>query len=114
GGKPGQWEPGVAFAFDLAIFQVPATCAKRSLPGTREPGGIVNRVRPKQPRWRLDANSYRHLQRQVLERDGWRCQSCGSMKSLEVHHKQLRSHCGSDLRDNLITLCHPCHSLVHG
>jgi len=113
-GKPGQREPGVAFAFDLAIFQVPATCAKRSLPGTREPEGIVNRVRSKQPRWRVDADSYRQLQRQVLERDGWRCQSCGSLKSLEVHHKQLRSHCGSDLRDNLITLCHPCHSLVHG
>jgi hypothetical protein len=28
-------------------------------------------------------------------RDSWRCQSCGTMSNLEVHHKQFRSHSGA-------------------
>jgi len=62
---------------------------------------------------RLDANRYRKLHRQILERDGWRCQICGSMKQLQVHHLQLRSHWGSDSEQNLITLCAECHVRVH-
>jgi 5-methylcytosine-specific restriction endonuclease McrA len=70
-------------------------------------------VPPKHRPLRLETHSYRQLHRQVLERDEWRCQLCGSMKSLEVHHNQLRSHSGSDVEDNLITLCDRCHWLVH-
>ena len=40
----------------------------------------------KSPRLRLDSESYRDLHRQILERDGWRCQVCGSMQHLQVHH----------------------------
>jgi len=40
----------------------------------------------KSPRVRGDADSYRQLRLQVLERDGWHCQVCGSMMNLEVHH----------------------------
>ena len=69
----------------------------------------MNTIRLKQPRLRLDTDLYRQLQRQVLERDGWRCQWCGSMKLLQVHHQQMRSHSGPDLAENLITLCHGCH-----
>lgn len=73
----------------------------------------MNKVGPKQPRLRLGTDSYRQLHRQVLERDGWRCQACGTVKSLQVHHIQLRSHSGTDIEENLITLCHRCHRLVH-
>jgi len=38
-------------------------------------------------------------------RDVWRCQFCGSMTNLEVHHQQFRSHSGDDTEANLITLC---------
>ena len=37
--------------------------------------GFMKKIRSKSPRLRLDANSYRELHRQVLERDGWRCQA---------------------------------------
>jgi len=66
------------------------------------------------PRLRLDPESYEALRQQVLRRDGWRCQSCGTMLNLEVHHKQFRSHCGSDSEENLITLCAKCHGHAHG
>jgi 5-methylcytosine-specific restriction endonuclease McrA len=73
----------------------------------------MNTIRPKQPRLRLDANSYQQLCQQVLARDGWRCQSCGAMQHLQVHHKHFRSHSGDDSEDNLITLCERCHEFEH-
>jgi 5-methylcytosine-specific restriction endonuclease McrA len=69
---------------------------------------------PKSPRLRLDDNAYQQLRLQVLERDGWRCQVCGSMMNLEVHHAQFRSRQGQDSEDNLITLCVQCHKFSHG
>lgn len=74
----------------------------------------MNRIPPKNPRLRLDFNLYEKLRQQVLRRDGWRCQSCGTMSNLEVHHKKLRSQSGDDSEQNLITLCVACHSLAHG
>ncbi|MBZ5690209.1 MAG: HNH endonuclease [Acidobacteriia bacterium] len=62
---------------------------------------------------RLDSGSYERLRQQVLRRDGWRCQLCGAMSSLEVHHQQFRSHAGDDSVSNLITLCNGCHRLAH-
>ena len=62
---------------------------------------------------RLDAIGYRKLHRQVLERDNWRCQTCGSMQNVQVHHQQFRSRSGNDDEQNLITLCAECHKQVH-
>ena len=66
-------------------------------------------VRPDPSRLRLDPVSYESLRQQVLRRDGWRCQSCGAMSNLEVHHQQFRSQSGEDSELNLITLCTACH-----
>ena len=68
---------------------------------------------PKPGSWRLDPASYENLRQLVLRRDGWRCQSCGTMSNLEVHHHEFRSHSGDDSEENLITLCAACHALVH-
>ena len=65
------------------------------------------------PRLRLDSTSYGKLHRQVLERDGWRCQYCGTMQHLQVHHLKFRSHSGGDEEQNLITLCSDCHARIH-
>jgi 5-methylcytosine-specific restriction endonuclease McrA len=67
----------------------------------------------KRPRLRLDPHSYKELCRQVLVRDNWRCQVCGSKNNLQVHHQQLRSQQGSDEDSNLITLCVDCHERLH-
>ena len=63
---------------------------------------------------RLDPESYKALRQRVLRRDGWRCQLCGTMSNLQVHHKQFRSRSGHDSEENLITLCFTCHASVHG
>lgn len=73
----------------------------------------MNPIRPKLPRLRLDSKSYQQLRRDVLRRDGWRCQFCGRLENLQIHHKQLRSGCGGDSEHNLITLCAGCHRSVH-
>jgi 5-methylcytosine-specific restriction endonuclease McrA len=67
----------------------------------------------KQVPLRLDEREYSELREQVLRRDGWHCQSCGSMTNLELHHQQFRSHSGDDIEENLTTLCNNCHSSLH-
>jgi 5-methylcytosine-specific restriction endonuclease McrA len=73
----------------------------------------MNSNRSESGRLRMDSVSYETLRQQVLRRDGWRCQSCGTMSNLEVHHKEFRSHAGDDSEENLITLCSACHAGIH-
>ena len=68
---------------------------------------------PRQPRLRLDPDSYRKLRAEVLQRDGWRCQTCGSSDRLQVHHIRSRGRLGDDTDENLITLCADCHGSIH-
>jgi 5-methylcytosine-specific restriction endonuclease McrA len=74
----------------------------------------MNGIRLKDERLRFDYISYENLRQQILRRDSWRCQSCGAMANLEVHHKEFRSHSGGDSEGNLITLCADCHKTAHG
>ncbi len=73
----------------------------------------MSSIGQKLPRSRLDPASYETLRLQVLRRDGWRCQLCGAISNLEVHHKEFRSHSGHDSEENLITLCVGCHGQMH-
>jgi 5-methylcytosine-specific restriction endonuclease McrA len=73
----------------------------------------MKKIPAKNPRLRLDSVSYSNLHRRVLERDGWRCQVCGSMQHLHVHHLKFRSQAGGDEEPNLITLCAECHAQMH-
>jgi 5-methylcytosine-specific restriction endonuclease McrA len=76
--------------------------------------GFIKQIRPKRPRVRLDGQAYRDLCGEVLTRDNWRCQGCGAMERLQVHHQQMRSRSGDDEKANLITLCEVCHGVKHG
>jgi hypothetical protein len=55
------------------------------------------------------------IRREVLARDGHRCQGpgCGRTRFLEIHHIVPRSRGGTHHPDNLITLCSSCHAQVH-
>jgi 5-methylcytosine-specific restriction endonuclease McrA len=69
--------------------------------------------RQKQPRLHLAPDAYKELWMQVLKRDGWRCQKCGAMTGLQVHHIKPRSSLGDDSETNLITVCVDCHQSIH-
>jgi 5-methylcytosine-specific restriction endonuclease McrA len=73
----------------------------------------MNGKHRKEQRGKLDGQKLNKLRLQVLRRDGWRCQYCGKMSDLQLHHKQFRSHLGEDSEKNLITLCAACHSSLH-
>jgi 5-methylcytosine-specific restriction endonuclease McrA len=70
-------------------------------------------LRQKRPRLALNPEGYDQLKKEVLARDGWKCQCCGSLISLQVHHLVRRSQLGSDTLENLMTLCAGCHRRVH-
>ena len=74
----------------------------------------MNQSLTKQVPIRLEDEEYRELREQILRRDNWRCQLCGSLTNLEVHHQVFRSQSGPDHEGNLITLCNDCHGFVHG
>jgi 5-methylcytosine-specific restriction endonuclease McrA len=72
-----------------------------------------NLASQKRPRIRATLKLYAKMRRVVLERDGWRCQQCGTSRNLDVHHMRRRSALGDDAEANLITLCRDCHQVLH-
>lgn len=50
----------------------------------------------------------------VRARDGDRCRYCGTTQGLHTHHIRYRSQGVDHTPDNLVTLCHTHHALVHG
>lgn len=53
--------------------------------------------------------------KEILERDGFTCQKCGSKENLQVHHKVYdpRLHVWEYEGRWLVTMCHPCHEDFH-
>lgn len=62
---------------------------------------------------RLEMADYQALREEVLRRDRWTCQLCGSRQNLEVHHLEPRGRSGPDTMENLLTLCAACHRRQH-
>ena len=60
--------------------------------------------------------SWSEIRQQVLQRDGYRCVSCGTpLKSsdADIHHLLPRSMGGADELSNLVALCDGCHATHH-
>ncbi|MDD5551387.1 MAG: HNH endonuclease [Candidatus Omnitrophica bacterium] len=61
-------------------------------------------------KYKYHGKNWRIIRKQVLERDNYTCQRCkDTPKLLIAHHKKPYRLGGSDLLDNLITLCKICH-----
>ena len=55
-----------------------------------------------------------NTQRQVFERDGFKCRHCRKGKrELHAHHLEARKDGGLDALENLVTLCKECHTGFH-
>ncbi|MXV62469.1 HNH endonuclease [Natronorubrum sp. JWXQ-INN-674] len=67
---------------------------------------------------RVDTRGYGEgwdeLRRKTLCRDGYACRRCGADdRTLQAHHIVPRSAGGPDDLENLITVCRPCHGVIH-
>jgi hypothetical protein len=53
----------------------------------------------------------REIRPQALARADYRCEHCGDVDELEVHHMDMDP--TNNVADNLIVLCDSCHAEVH-
>ena len=98
----------------MPIFSPAQISEKLSLRFAMQNRLLSASLRQKQPRLKLGRQEYDMMRERVLRRDSWRCQECGSMQNLHVHHMKRRSQLGGDEMNNLITLCADCHRKCHG
>ena len=55
-----------------------------------------------------------HIRRNILDRDGHVCRICGADQDEEVLHVHHVDYDRSNNRArNLVTLCQPCHKMIH-
>lgn len=70
--------------------------------------------------WYHDKDRYGGMREVILSRDGHKCKACCSSKKIVIHHKDGtgitsvsdKDRINNDIK-NLITLCHPCHIILH-
>lgn len=56
---------------------------------------------------------WKHIRKEVLERDKHTCRLCGGAKATHVHHIVPRKIVKEHNKNNLISLCRPCHELTY-
>lgn len=60
----------------------------------------------KTPEWRITRGK-------AYQRAGGKCQKCGNLEELQVHHLTY-DHLGAEPPEDLIVLCNACHEKEHG
>ncbi|CAN5441453.1 hypothetical protein BH10CHL1_BH10CHL1_17950 [soil metagenome] len=83
---------------------------KKGIIRRRTIGYEEHKMRKGGEKWR---KNWLDLREKALERAGHKCQQCGSMWLLEVHHKKHVVNGGKDKLSNLVVLCQDCHDKVH-
>ncbi|ARS91320.1 HNH endonuclease [Natrarchaeobaculum aegyptiacum] len=70
--------------------------------------------RPDHPDRRGYGEGWDELRQATLRRDGYACTRCGADdRTLQAHHVIPRGAGGPDALENLLTLCRPCHGVIH-
>jgi 5-methylcytosine-specific restriction endonuclease McrA len=47
-------------------------------------------------------------------KQGSKCEVCGSIQNLQIHHYKPKSQGGKDEESNYIVVCSTCHKTFHG
>jgi len=72
-------------------------------------------INPVSVKERARQQSWQKVRKVVITRDEGLCRRCGREVGFsgDVHHLRRRSQGGTDLPDNLVTLCRTCHNRIH-
>lgn len=63
----------------------------------------------------LRSDYWKQVSLDAKKRAGYQCQSCGTRRGLQVHHKTYDHHGQEHLfPDDLVCLCNRCHASAHG
>jgi 5-methylcytosine-specific restriction endonuclease McrA len=54
--------------------------------------------------------TWRELKEKIKAERGAKCECCGSLRKLDLHHITSRKNKGKDVEDNLQLLCRACHA----
>jgi len=103
--------PTIALSRPTGLFRAETTC---------ECGGA--RVTLSSGSHRTESRALEDLRDKVLAEHGrvvmaradWKCEECGGVLPLSVHHKVFRSYERDDRVPNLKACCSPCHQREHG
>jgi len=60
----------------------------------------------------LRTEHWKQVKLDALDRAGHKCQVCGSIERLQVHHNTYERR-GQERPEDVIVLCHDCHTLFH-
>ena len=55
-----------------------------------------------------------HTWKAVTQRDGGACVLCGDSRYIHLHHYISRGQGGNDCESNIVSVCPPCHRVLHG
>ncbi|WP_321112976.1 HNH endonuclease [Halorussus salinisoli] len=83
-------------------------------------GNVHQQARSSSPDASAYPDDWDTRRRKVYRRDEWTCQNCGKKggpkgeTQLEAHHIVPVGVGGNHSLSNLVTLCHACHTMVHG
>jgi hypothetical protein len=61
----------------------------------------------------MQSAAWRRRRAQAIRRAGRRCQECGAGGPLDVHHLSY-AHLGAERPYELVAVCEPCHTRLHG
>lgn len=61
----------------------------------------------------LKTKHWKNKRDEILKRDQYQCQRCGSPNDLVVHHKTYNKTLGHEKNCHLITYCNKCHRTIH-
>ncbi len=99
-----------AYWFVTALPGVRAYAVPDRKEARRVAGSIVGKVSYSEY---LNSDAWRTTRQKALSRAGHKCQLCGSVTNLRVHHNTY-ANLGHENAEDLIVLCDLCHGKHHG
>ena len=61
----------------------------------------------------IGSRYWNEIRQRILKRSDGKCEKCGKMWRLQIHHINY-DRVGRELDSDLLAVCQPCHRAIHG